>query len=135
MSGDYVTSIPIQMQYASATAAQTRASTTDALIPQMFFTTPAAGTYIAIFNSDMNSNTAGAAISCSYYIAGVQQASSLRKIIPADGGTLSSGNGRAIMHINDQVVLSGAQTIEVYWSISSGTVSIAARTFMLLRVS
>lgn len=117
------------------TAVATTSSTTDALMDSMTVTPPQAGTYLVLFNTDVNSATAGAAISVSYYVAGVQVAASLRKIIPFDGGALSAGAARGIAALQDIIVVTGSQAIEVRWSISSGTATAAARSLITLRVA
>lgn len=117
-----------------ATGTTTRSSTTDALMAFMT-TTPAAGTYMVLFNTDIESNAAGAAISISYYLAGVQIASSLRKIIPFDGGALSATAARGIAALQDLITVTGSQTLEVQWSISSGTATAANRSLILMRVT
>lgn len=118
----------------NATTGTNMSSTTDAVLNGMT-TTPSAGTYIVLFNCDMESNTAGAAISISYYVAGVQVANTLRKLIPFDGGALSAAAARGIAALQHLVTLNGSQVIDVRWSISSGTVSAAARSMILLRVA
>lgn len=133
MSQDYVTSVQNTVTYVSATATVTTTSGTDALITSMT-ATPAAGNYLVHFNCDVQCNNAGGAVSFSYYIAGVQQTTSLRKTIPLDGGTLSIGTGRDIVFIMDYVTVTGAQAVEVRWSTSAGTATVGDRTFILERV-
>lgn len=120
--------------YVSATATATTTSGTDALLTTMT-TTPAAGTYFVTFNTDLQCNNAGGAISISFYVGGSQQATSLRKEIPLDGGTLSIGTGRGIVSLSDQIVVNGSQAIEVRWSTSGGTATTAARALMGIRVA
>lgn len=105
----------------------------DALLTSMTMT-PAAGTYITWFSCDINSGTAGAAISISFYVGGVQNAASLRKIIPFSGGTLTSGSGRGSVAIQAVLTVNGSQAIEVRASTSSGTQTAAARALTTLRV-
>jgi len=114
----------------TATATST---TTDAVMTTMTVT-PSAGTYIVWFTCDISSGVAGAATSCSLYVNGVQDASTLRKIIPFSGGTLTSGSGRGVMAINRTVtVTSGA--VEVHWSSSTAGPTAAARVLTLLRIA
>lgn len=112
----------------------TTTSSTDALMNGMT-KTPAAGTYLVLFNTDIDSNAAGAAISFSYYLAGVQIGSSLRKISPFDGGALSAGDARAVAALQDVITVTGAQAIEVRWSTSSGTATAANRSLILMQVT
>lgn len=108
-------------------------SGTDALLTGMT-TTPAAGTYLVLFNTDIDSTAAGAAISISYYVGGVQVASTLRKTSHFDGGTLSAGNARAVASLQSIITVNGSQAIEVRWSRSSGTATAASRSLITLRV-
>lgn len=116
------------------TGAVTTTSSTDSLLNGMTIT-PAAGTYLILFNSDIDSNAAGAAISVSVYIGGTQVASTLRKIIPFDGGALSAGDARGIAATQHIATVNGSQAIEIRWSISSGTASAANRSLITLRVA
>lgn len=118
---------------ASATATATTSSGTDAILTSMTLT-PIAGTYMVWFSCDVTSPTAGAAISFSIYVGGVQKADSLRKIIPFSGGTLTSGNARAVAATNGVVTVNGSQAITIEWSTSAGTMTAGARTLNTLRV-
>lgn len=117
----------------SATATTTTNSGTDALMNSMTIT-PVSGTYLVWFSTDLNSPTAGAVISLSYYIGGSQKADSLRKVMPFAGGTLTVGNQRIGVALNGVVTVNGSQAIEVRWSTSAGTMTAAARTMNILRV-
>lgn len=117
----------------SATASTNAGTGADTLMSGMTIT-PVSGTYLVFFSCDINSNTAGAAISVSIYVAGSQKADSLRKVIPFAGGTLTSGSARAMASTNGVVTVNGSQAIEIRWSASSGTNSAAARTMNILRV-
>lgn len=119
---------------ATATANTNTTSGTDALMDSMTVT-PAAGTYLALFNTDINSTAAGAAISVSFYIAGVQVATSLRKIIPFDGGALSATAARGIASMQEILTVTGSQALEVRWSTSGGTATAACRSLITLRVA
>lgn len=118
----------------SATASATAPASTDALLAGMT-STPASGTYLAWFSCDLNSGSAGAVVSVSFYVGGTQKADSLRKIMPFAGGTLTSGNQRVGVALNGLITVTGSQTIEVRWSASSGTVTAAGRTMNLLKVA
>lgn len=117
----------------SATATASTGSGTDVLLTTMSITA-SAGTYLVWFSTDVTSATAGAAISFSLYNNGVQIATTLRKIIPFSGGTLTSGNARAAVSINKSVTITTG-ALEVRWSVSSGTSTCAARTFNMLRIT
>lgn len=116
----------------TATGDTTTTSGTDALINSMTVT-PAAGTYLVLFNSSMVSNQAGATISTSYYVGGSQVAASLRKIIPFDGGTLSALNARGLMTLSEEIAVNGSQAIEVRWSTSGGTATCGPRSLNTIR--
>lgn len=118
----------------SDTATATTSSGTDAVMTTMTIT-PTPGTYLALFSCDINSPTAGAAISVSFYLAGTQISTTLRKIIPFAGGTLTSGSARAAVSLNKIVTVGTGQTIDVRWSTSAGTVTAASRDFQLVRLS
>lgn len=118
----------------TATANTTTASGTDALMNSMTVT-PAAGTYLVLFNTDIESNAAGAAVSLSYYLAGVQVTGSLRKTSHFDGGALSAGSARAVAQLQDIIAVNGSQAIEVRWSTSGGTATAAQRSLITLRVA
>lgn len=118
----------------TADSSTTTTSGTDSLMNSMTITPTVAGSYLVMFSTDINSNAAGAAISTSFYLAGSQIANSLRKIIPHDGGALSAGAARGIMYIQKIVSFSGANTLEVRWSTSSGTATAAARNLVVIRV-
>lgn len=118
----------------TATASATAPTGSDALITSMTLT-PVAGTWIAWFSCDINSAVAGAAISVSLYVGGVQNAASLRKIVPFSGGTLTSGSARGAVAINGTVTVNGSQAIEVRWSTSNAGPTAASRALTLLRIS
>lgn len=131
----YVSSSPSMFtEEAAATASANITTGTDAVITGMSITTPPAGIYIAWFSGDLNSGTAGAAISVSFYVGGTQSAASLRKIIPFSGGTLTSGSARGAVALQELLTVNGSQTIDVRASTSSGTQTIASRTLTILRV-
>lgn len=117
----------------SATASATAPTGTDALMPTMTITA-SPGTYLVYFTCDLNSPNAGAVVSVSIYANGTQIAQSLRKIMPFAGGTLTVGNQRIGAATNGLVTLT-AGAIEIRWSTSSGTITTAARTLNLLRIT
>lgn len=117
----------------SATASALAPTGTNTLINSMTIS-PAAGTYIVWFDCDINSGSAGAAITCSIYVGGVQDVSSVRKIVPFSGGTLTSGSARGIMALHCTVVVTSGQAVEIRWSSSNSGPTAAARTLTLLRI-
>lgn len=117
----------------SATGGVTAGTGADALMTGMTVT-PVAGTYLVWFSCDINSANAGAATSVSFYVGGSQKADSLRKVVPFCGGTLTSGSARCGVALNGVITVNGSQAIEIRWSASSGTNTVAARTMNILRV-
>lgn len=117
----------------TATASATAGTGADALMTGMTIT-PAAGKYIVWFSCDINAINAGAATSVSIYVGGSQIAASLRKVVPFCGGTLTSGSARCGVAVHGTVTVNGSQAIEIRWSASSGTNTVADRTLTTLRV-
>lgn len=117
----------------SSTATYTT-TTTDALITGMTVTL-VAGTYLVWFSCDANVSTAGAAVSASYYVGGVQKADSLRKIVPFDGGLGSVTAARGAISINGLITVNGTQAIEVRGSSSTAGQTLATRTLNWLRTT
>lgn len=115
-----------------ATANATTTSGTDALITGMTIT-PAAGNYIVWFSSSVISNNAGAIITVSLYINGVQKADSVRTLAPFDGGALSALTARCGVSIQGLATVNGSQTIEVRWNTSGGTATCGPRNLLILR--
>lgn len=109
-------------------------SGTDVLMTSMTVT-PVAGTYLVLFNTDLNSNNAGAAISISYYVGGAQLAVSQRKVIPFDGGALSAAAARGMGCLQSRITVNGSQAIEVQWSTSGGTATAANRSLITVRTA
>lgn len=111
----------------------TTTSGTDALLTTMSITA-SAGTYILWFSTSITSNNAGAAITVSLYNNGTQDASTVMKISPFDGGTLSATTARGGVSINRTItVVSGATQIR--WSTSGGTATCGPRVMTMLRIA
>lgn len=120
---------------ATATASATAPLSTDALMTGMSVANPVAGTYLVAFSCDVNSTVAGAVVSVSIYIGGVQKADSLRKLMPFSGGTLTSGSQRMPVSTNGIVTVNGSQNIEIWWSTSNTGPTAAARTLDIVRLA
>lgn len=117
----------------SDTSNATTTSGTDALLTTMTITA-SPGTYLLMFNTSITSNNAGAAITVSMYNNGVQDASTVMKIAPFDGGTLSATTARGAVGITRSVtVTTGA--VQIRWSTSGGTATCGPRVLSMLRVS
>lgn len=117
----------------SDTANATTTSGTDAVLTGMTVT-PGAGTFLVWFSSSITSNNAGASISYSYYVNGVQKSDSVRKISPFDGGTLSATTARGDTSLNGLITVTAGQAIDVRWSTSGGTATAGPRTLNYLRI-
>lgn len=107
---------------------------TDALMTNMSLN-PGAGNYIVLFNCDISSSIAGAAISISLYVSNVQISGTLRKVIPYTGGALSSPPGRESVFINQTLSINNGDTIEVWWSTSNTGPSAMSRNLTLLKIA
>lgn len=116
----------------SDTANTTTTSNTDALLTTMSIN-PSAGTYLLFFSTSITSNNAGAAVSCSVYNNGTQDASTLNKIIPFDGGTLSVGSARGTVAIQRTIVVTTG-SVQIRWSTSGGTATCGPRVMTMLRI-
>lgn len=116
----------------SDTANATTTSGTDALLTTMTIT-PTAGTYLLFFCTTITSSAAGAAITVSVYNNGVQDPSTVMKISPFDGGTLSATTARGSVAIQRTVtVTTGA--VQIRWSTSGGTGTCGPRILSMLRI-
>lgn len=111
----------------------TTTSATDALLTTMTITA-SPGTYLVLFSTSITSNNAGAAVTVSLYNNGVQVPTTVIKISPFDGGTLSATTARGAVSINKVVTITtGALTVE--WSTSGGTATCGPRVLNMLRTS
>lgn len=115
----------------SATANATTTSGTDALLNSMTIT-PIAGKYLVSFSCAVNSSAAGATITMSMYVGGVQKADSIRVVSPFDGGTLSATTASCGVAINGLVIVDGSQAITIEWHRSAGTATCGPRTLNVL---
>lgn len=112
----------------------TTTSGTDAVLTAMTVTPTIAGTYLVLFNTDISSNAAGAAVTISYYQAAAQVTGTQRKIIPFDGGTLSATSARGIAALQHLISFTGSNSVSVEWSMSNGTATASQRTLTACRV-
>lgn len=138
-NGDGVTGNPTVAQsntYAEATATSnvTTTSGTFAVLSNMTLT-PAAGTYQVWFATSINSNQAGADISCALYLDAVQQGGTLMISSIFDGGALSAVDARGAISIVKQVTVNGSQAINIRWATSGGTATCGHRTLNILRIA
>lgn len=118
---------------ATATGGVTAGTGADALMTGMTLSPPA-GVYIVWFSCDINCASVGAVTTVGLYVGGTQDAPSQRKVAPFDGGLTSSVSARCGVAINRTVTVTAGQAIEVRWSASGGTNTVAARCLTILRV-
>lgn len=116
------------------TSNATTTSGTDAQLASMTVTPPA-GSYLCNFSTSITNSAAGSATSVSFYIAGTQKAASLIKSSVFDGGTLSATSARGSVAISTIVTVGGTDTIEIRWSVSSGTATCGARILNIVRLN
>lgn len=105
---------------ATATGSTTTTSGTDALLGSMTLT-PAAGTYFCILTTVIQQNIAGDSITISFYVGGVQDATSIVDAAPFAGGTLTSGSSSAPFVTHGVYTVNGSQAIAIEWHVSGGT--------------
>lgn len=111
----------------------TTGSGTDALLTGMT-ATPIAGTYFVMFSGVLQNNTAGDTITVSFYINGVQDATSVRSMAPFDGGALAAGQGSCVGAVQGVYSVNGSQAIAVHWHTSGGTATSFTRSMTLLKI-
>lgn len=123
---------PLVLSEASDASTATTTSSTDAVLTSMTITPPTPGTYHVSFASSVTSATSGAAISFSVYVGGSQNGTSLIKVIPFSGGTLTSGSARGAVACLAVATVNGSQAIAIEWSTSGGTATCGPRTLTVM---
>lgn len=134
VSGNPTIATNISFQEFHATGSTTTTSATMNVLGSMTFT-PAAGTYLFLFNAVFNSNQAGADITYAYYIGGAQSANSVRIVSPFDGGALSVGDASCSVSLSEVYTMNGTNVFEVRWARSAGTATCLARTLLAIRLA
>lgn len=124
---------PISTSEAVATATATTTSGTDALMTGMTLT-PIAGTYLVLFDSVVQSASAGNSVTISIYVGGVQDANSVRSPSPFDGGTLSATNASCGVSSHGTYTVNGSQAIEIQWHRAAGTASVFQRKLTAMKI-
>lgn len=135
MSSGYVniTTPPILTTEVTDTANATTTSATDVLMTSMTIT-PIQGTYLVMFSSVVQSNSAGNSVTVSLYVGGVQDTTSIRTAAPFDGGTLSATQGSCGIMTHGIYTVNGAQAIIVEWHRSAGTATVFQRKLSILKI-
>lgn len=124
---DHVHNTVVANSSAVATADDTSVSTTDVLIAGMTLT-PAAGTYLALFDSSVvNSGNGATRLFVSLYAGGAQIAHSERNI-GISGGANTTASSQAVITVN------GSQAIEARWRAVAGTNTAHQRSLILIRL-
>lgn len=124
---DHVHNTVVANSSAVATADATSVSTTDVLIAGMTLT-PAAGTYLALFDSSVvNSGNGATRLFVSLYAGGAQIAHSERTI-GISGGANTTASSQAVITVN------GSQAIEARWRAVAGTNTAHQRSLILIRL-
>lgn len=98
-------------------------------------TTPAAGTYLVTFNTSVSSPTAGAIASFAIYVGGTQDAGSVSRAAPLDGGVGATPPAIGNVTCIGTAVVNGSQAIAAQWASSSGTMTITVKRMTLLRIA
>ena len=105
----------------------TTTSTTDVTATSMTLT-PAAGTYLVFFTSDLSVSVAGASVYTSVYFNTTQQTNSMQTYVNASTGNRFACNNQA------RIVADGTNSVTIRWHVSSGTATMGNRTLTLLRI-
>jgi hypothetical protein len=95
--------------------------------------TPVAGTWQCIFSTWLTHSSGNATITMSYYIGGVQNAASVRTIIPFVGA-LSAITQDIPITMHGIFAVNGSQAIAIEWHTSTGTATAHQQTFDCLRI-
>lgn len=106
-------------------------STTSTALMVGMTVTPPAGTYQLVFSTDVNSGSAGSIVTLGTFVGGTL--SEQIKVMPFAGGTLTVGNQRIGISINDEVVVNGSQAITIQWSSSTAGLTSAAKRMTYTR--
>lgn len=120
---------------ATATADTTNAGTvaTPNVMTGMTLT-PAQGTYLVDFNTNVDHSAQVVAVVVSIFVAGVQQPETVRAPVPRFNalGANSLNPGVAITSV---ATVDGSQAIDVRWGTASGTATAHQRVLRIVRVT
>lgn len=126
----------IDNSQATATGDTTTTSSTDVLMNAMTLT-PAAGTYLAIFSTSVESSGTNSDIRTSIYVGGSQVAHTERWAVPQFSAGGLGGTPSIPIPISTQaiVTVNGSQAIEGRWRRSGGTATAHQRTLSIIKLS
>lgn len=121
------------VNFISTAVSTNMSSSTDAVLSVMTYTnsTGAAIKVTADFNGDINIGAVGGVLSVSFYLNAVQVANTLRKMA-GDQGTLAAAT-RVNASTSCKVTIPNGQTLDIRWSVSSGTITAAGRSLRLMK--
>jgi hypothetical protein len=135
MSQSAYGSIAVQGLYNQETSFSSNITTTSATAVVMtgMTITPPAGTYLVIFSSWFTHSNGNATVTIGIYVAGVQNAGSVRTTIPFTGAVGGANNGQEA-GTNAIVSVNGSQAIALEWLTSTGTATAHAGTFDIVKI-
>lgn len=119
----------------NATANTTTTSATDVLIASMTLT-PAAGTYLVLFNASFTHSANNATITYTIYAAGAAVTGTAMVAEPTiQGGLTPTLPFSQPVSTSGFATVNGAQAIEIRWKTSAATATSGTRILNILRVS
>jgi len=120
----------------SATVATTTTSATDVLMNAMTIT-PAAGTYLVLFGTSLDSNSINSDARINIYSAGTIVGHSERWAVPSfsSGGLGGSPSIPIPIQTHAIVTVNGSQAIEGRWRRSTGTLTARQRSLSIIKLS
>lgn len=113
------------------TATQTLSTTTPTQMTSMTITTPAAGTYMVLFDGTAQSGTGGNSITIYYYLN--TTASGESRTIQFPTATLIDSGYPYTMAMHALLTVNGSQSINVFWSTTASAAQ--QSTFLNRRLS
>lgn len=120
----------IGLSSVSANGVTTTTSNSDVLMDSMNVT-PAAGSYLGLFNTDCSSSVDDATISASIYVNGIQLSNTERVVVPRS----NNANERMILATQGILTTNGSEAVDVRWRVSSGTGTASNRSLQLIKIS
>lgn len=108
-------------------------TTTQTLLTGMTVT-PVAGTYLVIFSTAVTSNQSGGTQTFAIYVAGTQNAGSVRIVGPFAGGALSATSAICGVTTQAVVTVTGSQAITIEWSSTGTAATVTNRTMNIVRL-
>ena len=110
----------------------TTTSGTDSVL--ITITPSVAGSYLGVFVGTMMQNQAGQSITTSFYLNGVQDATTVVDAAPVAGGLLSGSVSVPWLNIGGPYTLSTTGTLAIEWHVSGGTGTAQQRQLYIVKV-